>query len=73
MLNNIPPQIDKIIHSMCMTYNHSYGLVVTEEDRARYPLMSGMTESQRKALYNNMLQIFYNDIYPHMKFIEEGA
>lgn len=55
---------EQIINSMCMTLHHDYGLVVSEFDKLEMPLMSGMTESERKALWNNMAQIFDNDIAP---------
>ena len=48
---------------MCMTFRHDYGLVISEDDRM-YTLNSGMTEREREALFNNMAQIFDNDIAP---------
>ena len=44
---------EQIIHSMCMTYRHDYGLLSAEE---------------RAALHRTMSQIFDNDIAPHMTF-----
>ena len=46
---------------------HDYGLRISEDDRM-YSLMSGMTENEAKALYDNMAQIFDNDIAPYMEF-----
>ena len=54
---------EEIITSMCMTFRHDYGLVISEDDRM-YTLMSGMTERERTALWNDMAQIFDNDIAP---------
>ena len=61
---------EQIIHSMCMTYRHDYGLV-KHEDPGGYDfpgITAGMTEKERKALWNTMAQIFDNDIAPHMMF-----
>lgn len=58
---------EEIINNMCMTYRHDYGLRISEDDRM-YTLMSGMTESEAQALYNDMAQIFDNDIAPYMEF-----
>jgi hypothetical protein len=33
--------------------------------------VSGMTGSQRKELWNQMAQIFDNNIWPHMQFRDE--
>ena len=63
---------EEIITSMCMTYRHDYGLI-KESDPGGYdfPMSAGMTESQRKALWNNMAQIFDNDILPYMIFRQD--
>ena len=58
---------EQIINNMCMTFRHDYGLVISEDDRM-YTLNSGMTERERKALFDTMAQIFDNDIAPHMDF-----
>lgn len=44
---------EQIISSMCFTKRHDYGL---------------MTEEERRFLYNQMAQIFDNDIAPYMEF-----
>ena len=64
---------EQIITSMCMTYRHDYGLI-KESDPGGYdfPISAGMTELQRKALWNQMAQIFDNDILPFMKFKEDN-
>lgn len=54
---------EKIINDMCMTFRHDYGLVISEDDRM-YTLMSGMTERERAALFNDMAQIYDNVIAP---------
>ena len=58
---------EQIITSMCYTYRHDYGLTISEDDRM-YTLNSGVTEQERKAIWNNMAQIFDNDIAPYMDF-----
>ena len=42
---------DKVINNMCMTFRHDYGL---------------MEESEGRALFNQMAQIFDNDISYHL-------
>ena len=61
---------EQIITSMCYTYRHDYGLTISEDDRM-YTLNSGVTEQERKAIWNNMAQIFDNDIAPYMQFKNE--
>jgi hypothetical protein len=58
---------EQIITSMCYTYRHDYGLTISEDDKM-YTLNSGVTEQERKAIWNNMAQIFDNDIAPYMDF-----
>ena len=58
---------EEIINNMCLTFRHDYGLRISEDDRM-YTLNSGMTEREAQALYNDMAQIFDNDIAPHMDF-----
>ncbi len=53
---------EEIIHNMCMTYRHDFDLVV-ENDEAMYSL-SGITRNERQRIYNDMSQIFDNDIAP---------
>jgi hypothetical protein len=57
---------EQIIHNMCMTFRHDYGLEISEDDRM-YTLNSGMTKREQQALYNSMSQIFDNDITPYME------
>lgn len=52
---------DQIITSMCFTYRHDYGLL--KESKG---FSSGMTEEERKSLWNKMAQIFDNDIAPYV-------
>lgn len=42
-------------------------LEIDELERIERPFMSGMTKTERQALYNSMLQIFDNDIAPYME------
>jgi hypothetical protein len=64
---------EEIITSMCYTYRHDYGLV-KEADPGGYifPLESGMTQSERTALWNTMAQIFDNDIKPILEYYEKA-
>ena len=54
----------EIIHNMCMTYRHDYGLTKRPEDP---PWVAGMTDTERTGLYKTMEQIFDNDIAPLLK------
>lgn len=56
---------EQIIISMCYTFRHDYGL--TRSNSETFMISSGMTEIERKALYNTMAQIFDNDIAPYME------
>ena len=60
---------EQIVNSMCLTYRHDYGLIISEDDKM-YTLSSGVTELERKNIWNTMAQIFDNDIAPHMEFKE---
>jgi hypothetical protein len=68
---------EEIITSMCYTYRHDYGLVKepksfdgnnANEIFAFDRLTSGMYSGDREALWNQMAQIFDNDILPYMEF-----
>ncbi len=48
---------------MCYTYRHDYGLNRSHDDP---PWLSGMTDFERKGLWQTMAHIFDNDIAPHM-------
>jgi hypothetical protein len=56
---------EEIITSMCYTMRHDYGLDKHPDDAA---FVTGLTGSQRKALWNQMSQLFDNDIAPYMDF-----
>jgi hypothetical protein len=56
---------------MCYTYRHDYGLNKYEEVNGvafKNALTAGMTDPERQALWNQMAQIFDNDIAPYMEF-----
>jgi len=55
---------DEIITSMCYTYRHDYGL---DRPKGQF-IISGMSQSEREALWHQMAQIFDNDILPYMEF-----
>lgn len=58
---------EEIITSMCYTYRHDYGLNKHPDDA---PFVAGMTQRERESLWNQMAQIFDNDIAPFMEFRE---
>lgn len=49
---------------MCYTYRHDYGLT---RDDSNPTCVSGMTEKERKLLWQVMAQIFDNDIAPYVE------
>lgn len=62
---------ETIITSMCFTYRHDYGLDKPKEFVGMFG--SGMTDEERKYLWNQMAQIFDNDIAPVMEIKKEYA
>jgi len=62
---------EEIITSMCYTFRHDYGLTKHPDPGGyTFPLESGMTPGERALLWNQMAQIFDNDIAPYMEFRE---
>jgi len=59
---------EEIITSMCYTMRHDYGLGRPKD--SPFPFESGLTDRERLALWNQMAQIFDNDIAPYMEFRE---
>lgn len=59
---------EDIIASMCYTYRHDFGLDKPEGKDFASSISSGMTRSERDELWNQMAQIFDNDIAPYMEF-----
>jgi hypothetical protein len=61
---------EEIITSMCYTFRHDYGLRKQEHTLGDFlnNISSGMTEREAKILWNQMAQIFDNDIAPYMEF-----
>jgi hypothetical protein len=55
----------QIITSMCYTFRHDYGL---RKGGHNGWLGAGMSDDEAKALWNQMAQLFDNDIAPHMDF-----
>ena len=63
---------EQIIHNMCMTFRHEYGLGSGEDNR----MHAFMPEQEAQILFNNMARIFDNDIAPlieNAKRYEEGT
>jgi hypothetical protein len=60
---------EQIITSMCYTKRHDYGLTKHPDPGGyTFPLEAGMTPEEQEALWNEMAQIFDNDIAPYMEF-----
>lgn len=55
---------EEIIHDMCMSYRHDYGL---RKDPGEPSWTSGMTEEDARMLYKTMEQIYTNNIEPLLK------
>lgn len=53
---------EQIIHNMCMTFLHDYGLRFSEDNRMH--VIPGMSEQEAQTLFNDMARIFDNDIAP---------
>jgi hypothetical protein len=58
----------QIITSMCYTFRHDYGLRKGRSEPHNGWLGAGMSDDEAKALWNQMAQLFDNDIAPHMDF-----
>ena len=55
---------EEIIHNMCYTYRHDYGL---RKDPNEPNWTAGMTEEDAKMLYKTMEQIYTNNIEPLLR------
>jgi hypothetical protein len=55
---------EQIITSMCYTWRHDYGL---RKDNFK-DLGSGLTEAEARLMWQQMAQLFDNDIAPYMEF-----
>ena len=64
----MPKTRDQIITSMCYTWRHDYGLERQERDALGDLISAGMSATERQHLWNQMAQIFDNDIVPNMEF-----
>ncbi len=63
---------EEIIHDMCMTYRHDYGLRKSPDDPS---WTSGMTQEDAEMLYKTMEQIYNNNIAPvldHYNKLDKG-
>lgn len=58
---------EDIITNMCYTFWHDYG-INRPANQHNWFGASGMNDDERQALWNQMAQIFDNDIAPHMDF-----
>ena len=60
---------EEIITSMCYTWRHDYGLL-KEADPGGYTfpgITSGMTREEQQSLWQQMAQLFDNDIAPELE------
>lgn len=55
---------EEIIHDMCMTYRHDYGLRKLPSDPS---WTSGMTQEDATMLYKTMEQIYNHNVEPILK------
>lgn len=64
---------EQIITAMCYTYRHDFGLTKPAQTLGDYinNITSGMTDTERKALWNQMAQVFDNCIAPYMDFKDD--
>ena len=59
---------EQIIHEMCMTYRHDYGLRKKDNEPN---WTAGMTEQDAKMLYKTMEQIYNNNVEPIIDHYKE--
>ena len=59
---------EDIITAMCYTMRHDYGLDKSIGTGFADIISSGMTKDERQSIWNQMAQIFDNDINPYMEF-----
>lgn len=55
---------EQIIHDMCVTWRHDYGIIRDEQDGQ---LAAGVTNAERESLWRQMSQIYDNCIEPVMQ------
>lgn len=60
---------EQIITDMCYTWRHDYGLI--KESLEVDSISSGMTDSERKMLWNAMAHVFDRNIAPLLKQITQ--
>ncbi len=58
---------EEIITNMCYTFRHDYGLDKDIGNGFISELSAGMTTAERAFLYNQMSQIYDNDIAPALE------
>ena len=63
---------EQIITSMCYTWRHDYGLL-KEADPGGYmfPRIAGMTREEQQSLWQQMAQLFDNDIAPELEAYQQ--
>jgi hypothetical protein len=65
---------EQIITDMCYTWRHDYGLA-KEKDPAGYsfPYLAGMDDEERKALWNQMAQLYDRCIAPNFTGVRQDS
>jgi hypothetical protein len=63
---------EDIITAMCYTMRHDYGLDKSIGTGFADIISSGMTKDERQSMWNQMAQIFDNNINPYMEFKNEN-
>ena len=57
---------EEIITSMCYTFRPDYG-ITRPDNQTNWFGASGMNDAERRALWDQMAQIFDNDIAPYVE------
>ena len=63
-----PTIVDGVYQKHFQVLVSGFGPLTISEDDKMYTLNSGVTELERKGIWNTMAQIFDNDIAPYMEF-----
>ena len=62
-----------IITNMCYTWDHAFGLTRDPDSPNVIDNMQGYTDAERKVLWDNMAQIYDNDIAPFHTLKDESS
>ena len=63
---------EEIITSMCYTWRHDYGLLKEADPGGyKFPGVAGMTREEQQSLWQQMAQLFDNDIAPELEAYQQ--